>query len=242
MKFGLIGKSLLHSFSAAYFNARFQNEGPAGALYQNCELAQIEAVKPLLKDSSWTGFNVTIPYKEAIIPYLDELSPEARAIGAVNTLQRKRGQWIGHNTDHLGFRRALEEVSTLKQISEALVLGSGGASKAVQYALGQMGISSRLVSRNPGDGAVSYSEAQRELQNIHLIINTTPLGTYPQVEQSPPLKPSGDLRDHFFMDLIYNPKESRWLQKAREAGAQTLNGYSMLIHQAEAAWEIWQEA
>jgi len=241
MQFGLIGKSLVHSFSAAYFQAKFEKLHLSDYRYLNCELPSIDELSSLLADGQWQGFNVTIPYKEACIPFLDGLSPDAQSIGAVNTLVCKGDTWWGYNTDHLGFRRALEEAWPQMKVNKALVLGSGGASKAVNYALEQMEIESQIVSRNPTKEQIDYQEAQFRIQEFPLIINTSPLGTFPEVEVMPPLEPKGDLSGHYFMDLIYNPEETLWLQKARAAGASVLNGKSMLVYQAEAAWKLWQD-
>lgn len=239
MNLGLFGESLGYSFSASYFKAKFEREGLLHHHYSNCELPSIEAVQAYLDSPDWQGFNVTIPYKQSIIPFLDGLSPDAKAIGAVNTLKRSEGKWFGYNTDHLGFRKAIINKWPDLKPNRALVLGSGGASKAIIYALKQMEVAVQLVSRSPNAEAISYLDAQNQLLNFPLVINTSPLGTFPDVEQMPLLIPQGDLQNHYFMDLIYNPERSLWLQKAEESGAQICNGYPMLVQQAEAAWEIW---
>ncbi len=241
MQLGLIGESLGHSFSASYFSNKFQQEGLKGYSYQNIELARIEDVSQFLDFSKWQGFNVTIPYKESILNYLDEIEAEAMAIGAVNTISYRNGKWIGQNTDHLGFQKALEEKWPERSFKKALILGSGGASKAVAFALGKMMIPFEIASRKYDTNYRSYTQAQAELLLFDLVINTTPLGTFPNIQSQPDLEPKGDLRGHFFMDLIYNPTETQWLAKARQAGASTLNGYKMLVHQAEASWKIWRD-
>jgi len=239
MRFGLIGKSLKHSFSASYFQDKFLKLGLTQHQYLNCELAEIKEINDLWSSQEWHGFNVTIPYKESIIPFLAGLSADAKAIGAVNTLLPKGDAWWGFNTDHIGFRKAIEGKWPNRKFTRALVLGTGGASKAVVYALEQMGTEVQLVSRTHNQQAISYSEAQKRLHHFQLIINTSPIGTSPNIEDCPALIPQGELSAYCFMDLIYNPEETKWLQLARQSGAEILNGYSMLIHQAEAAWEIW---
>lgn len=242
MQFGLLGKSLVHSFSASYFKAKFEAQGLMDHHYRNCEIPNIEQVVKLWQDEDWAGFNVTIPYKEQIIPYLAELDSAAHDIGAVNTLVPQQGQWKGYNTDYLGFQKAISERWPKEEFKTALVLGTGGASKAVEYALRQMGCSVQMVSRIPKGEEWSYREAQNKLAQFKLIVNTTPLGTWPDIDQCPALEPRGDLKGQFFMDLIYNPKETKWLSKARAQGAEILNGESMLKWQAEYAWALWQAA
>lgn len=239
MRLGLIGETLGYSFSAPYFAAKFEQLNLAGHSYENVEIPSMDALESLLESSDFDGFNVTIPYKEKVMPLLNSLSKEAESIGAVNTLVRKNGGWHGANTDHIGFRRALEEATAFEDIPKALVLGSGGASKAIGFALGEMGIAYRIVSRKKQAGSLSYHQAQAQLSNYKLVVNTTPIGTFPNLEERPGLLPQGDLTEHFFMDLIYNPEETNWLSLAKSAGAQVLNGKSMLVYQAEAAWEIW---
>lgn len=242
MQFGLLGKSLGYSFSAAYFKAKFQAQGLMDHHYRNCEIPEVKEFLKLLQEEEWAGFNVTIPYKEQIIPYLADLDTAAQAIGAVNTLVPYQGNWKGFNTDYLGFQKAIQKAWPGVAFHSALVLGTGGASKAVAYALGQMGCRVQMVSRKPTAEEWSYQVAQNNLAQFKLIVNSTPLGTWPNIDECPALEPIGDLRDQYFMDLIYNPKETKWLSKARSQGAQILNGESMLRWQAEYAWELWQAA
>ena len=242
MKLGLIGKSLKHSFSARYFQDKFRSLNLDQHQYLNCELAQIEDLPDLWSSQDWQGFNVTIPYKEAIIPFLAGLSADAQAISAVNTLVPNGDSWWGFNTDHIGFRKAIEEKWPDRNFNQALILGTGGASKAVVFALKQMGVKTQLVSRSPNRDMISYAEAQDKIAQYQLLVNTSPSGTSPNIEECPALIPQGDLTHHCFMDLIYNPVETKWLRLARQSGAETLNGYSMLIHQAEAAWDLWKQA
>lgn len=239
MRLGLIGKSLGYSFSAAYFAEKFKQKGLWNYSYQNFEIPSKAGLKGLLESEVADGYNVTIPYKEAVIPYLAGLSTEAEAIGAVNTLVFKEDGWHGENTDHIGFSQALAEQGALETRRKALVLGSGGASKAICFALSNADISYKIVSREPEFDSFTYQEAKGVLSDYTLVINTTPPGTFPHVEDLPLLIPEGNLQGHFFMDLIYNPEESKWLSRAKGLGAQVLNGKSMLVYQAEAAWDIW---
>lgn len=241
--FGLIGYPLGHSFSVSYFTSKFSKEG-IDADYRNFPLEKISAFESLvMTEPELTGLNVTVPYKEKIIPYLDALSKTARIIRAVNTICfcRKEGRLalIGHNTDVKGFSTSLNE--HLKgHHSSALVLGSGGSSKAVTHVLEELGIGFQMVSRHPGDGRISYEELRKGLLKQHpLIINTTPLGMYPNEDACPDI-PYEDLTpDHLLFDLIYNPEKSLFLTRGEERGAAIVNGYDMLVYQAEGSWEIW---
>lgn len=240
MLYGLLGKNLDHSFSRQYFEDKFCREG-IPARYQNFPLASIADFPLLLKEQpSLAGLNVTVPYKEAIIPYLDGLSPEAEAIGAVNTIAFRAEGLIGHNSDWLGFMRHAESLLAI-YMQRALILGSGGAAKAVAYALEQMGMTYWLVSRRPGPDSISYEQAAELLSDHFLLVNATPLGTWPHVSEKPDLEIEALSPKHLVYDLIYNPPESALLQAARERGAQTSNGREMLILQAQEAWRIWNE-
>lgn len=237
--FGLIGHPLGHSFSASYFAEKFASEG-IDARYDNYDLAGIEEVETLRRLS---GFNVTIPYKQAIIPYLDGMSDEARAIGAVNTVRVENGRFYGYNTDVIGFCESLRDWLTKDNASVclALVLGTGGASKAVCYALTQLGIAWQLVSRTPKEGCLTYKDLRKEtaLASIDLVVNCTPLGTFPNVDTSPDL-PYESLNPAIRLyDLVYNPEETLFLRRGREQGCPVKNGLEMLHRQAEAAWKIW---
>ncbi|MBX5439793.1 MAG: shikimate dehydrogenase [Thermoflavifilum sp.] len=239
-RFGIIGFPLEHSFSPAYFQQKFQQEGKKDYLYVKCPLTQIEAFPELLKQhDDWEGFNVTIPYKEKIIPYLDELSDQAKAIGAVNCIRIKDGKTIGYNTDAIGFRRSLEPLLR-REHRQALVLGTGGASRAVAYVLQQLQITYQLVSRHKQSHLYSYDELNADIVSSHLlIVNTTPVGMYPHVDEAPPLPYEAIGENHLLFDLIYNPPLTRFLQYGQQQGARIQNGYEMLILQAEASWEIW---
>ncbi|QDA60667.1 shikimate dehydrogenase family protein [Hymenobacter jejuensis] len=242
-QFGLIGKSLRHSFSQTYFTQKFHNLDITDCRYDLFEIPSISELPDLVRaNPDLVGLNVTIPYKEQVWPYLDEVSPTAARIGAVNTIEfAEDGRLIGHNTDYLGFRESLRSFypHTGEQAG-ALVLGTGGSSKAVEAALRELDIRYLLVSRSPLNLALTYEELSLEIIKAHsLIINTTPLGTYPNVAECPPIPYEFLTPQHYLFDLIYNPRETLFLDKGREAGAQIKNGFEMLGFQAEAAWEIW---
>ena len=241
MHFGLVGKSLGHSFSKAYFQEKFkQLRLPYD--YSNCELASIEAFPKLLAEKEWAGFNVTIPYKEDILSFVDEVSPDVLNIGAANVIKVHNQKLWAYNTDHLGFRLDLQDFLAHEKPQKALVLGSGGASKAVVYALGQMGIETQLVGRNALSDKWDYQKASSHLKDFPLIINCSPLGTFPDINKKPPLLLPDTMKGHFVYDLIYNPAETLFLKDAREKGAQTRNGRQMLVYQAEASWDIWTKS
>ena len=241
---GLLGFPLQHSFSAAYFQQKFLQEGLAGIEYINLEYSDLaEAVVELRERPNLVGFNVTIPYKTQIMPFLDRVDPNAEAIQAVNTVRVDAGKWVGYNTDVIGFEtsltRFLREYNLIPSL-KALVLGTGGASKAVHFVLRKLGIPYVQVSRKAAPGVFTYGEISHDLlQSAHLIINTTPVGTFPTVAEKPELPYSSLTPKHLLFDLVYNPKCSAFLQQGVEAGCATLNGYEMLVGQAEAAWEIW---
>ncbi len=236
MRLGLIGKKLTHSFSPAYFKAKFEKAN-LDASYKPFELQSIEDLEDLLEKEKLNGLNVTIPFKEVIIPFLDELDSTALKIGAVNTVCIDKGKRIGYNTDAPGFIQDLKPM--LNQTDRhALVLGSGGASKAVVYALNSIGIKTRIVSRS-GD-SLKYKDLTKELlQQYQVIVNTTPVGMHPHINESIPLPWEGVLKEHLVYDLIYNPQETLLLRKARERGTRTANGYNMLVNQAELSFEQW---
>jgi shikimate dehydrogenase len=243
--FGLIGYPLSHSFSKRYFTAKFEREGIEGCAYELFPLEEIGALPGLLERyPHLRGLNVTIPYKEQVIPYLDELDAGATAIGAVNTIKRAEGRLFGYNTDVHGFdqslRGFLQETGAKPGQLQALVLGTGGSSKAVAFALRQLGIGFRFVSRSPGPGELSYQDLDAALIRQHgLIINTTPLGMSPQVESCPPLPYSALGPGHLLFDLVYNPALTTFLARGQAQGAAVKNGLEMLEMQAERAWEIW---
>jgi shikimate dehydrogenase len=240
-KFGLIGFPLGHSFSKKYFTQKFAEEGISDAVYDLYELPDLTKLPELLaRNPELCGLNVTIPYKQAIIPFLDELSPTAARIGAVNVIRISEGKLTGYNSDYEGFLQSLRMFYPQHSGSQALVLGSGGASKAVQAALENLSIPYRVVSRNPEAGELSYDHLTPEvMETCDLIINATPLGTFPEVDSCPPIPYQYLTFRHFLYDLVYNPSETLFMKKGKGAGAQVKNGAEMLQLQAEAAWQIW---
>ena len=238
--FGLIGKSLGHSFSAKFFNGKFKAE-QIDADYQLFEIENISAIDSLIKEHNLEGFNVTIPYKESIIPYLDGLTKEAQEIGAVNCVVVKNGQKIGHNTDLTGIEASLHWLD-LDSAPKTLILGTGGASKAVQYALKRRGVEYSVVSRSAERGDVTYDDLTAEIIAEHkLIINTTPVGMFPEVENAPTIDYSALGAEHRLFDLVYNPAKTQFLARGEEQGAKTMGGMLMLQTQAIASWHLWNE-
>lgn len=241
--YGLIGKSLKHSFSKDYFTSKFEKLH-INADYSLCELATIEDVKYTFS-KDWQGLNVTIPYKEQIIPFLNEVDDLAKKIGAVNTIQfsQKNGQtWLkGFNTDVIGFETTLKPLLQTHH-THALVLGTGGASKAVTYVLNQLNIEYVYVSREAGINKLGYEELTSEIMSTHtLIINTTPLGMFPDVESFPEIPYHTIGEKHLLYDLVYNPVKTQFLLQGEARGATIKNGLEMLVNQAEAAYKIWNE-
>lgn len=243
--YGLIGFPLGHSFSAAFFADKFGREG-IDALYRNFELSDIGQFMELLSEvPDIEGLNVTIPYKQQIIPYLTALSPQAKAIGAVNVvkiLKDAEGNVVGlegHNTDCPAFARTLAPLLPLDSVT-ALVLGSGGASKAVCVALESLGVKFTVVSRSPKNGQLSYNDLSEEvISENKVIINTTPLGMFPEVDKCPTIPYDAITVNHICYDLVYNPVETLFLKKASDRGARICNGLDMLHLQALLSWQIW---
>lgn len=237
--YGLIGFPLGHSFSKEYFTKKFEKEH-LDCRFENFPISDISLFPSLLTDQPFLkGLCVTIPYKEKVIPFLHKLSPEVAQTGACNSIRIENGKLTGYNTDITGFKESL-----LKQLQPfhktALILGTGGASKAVRYVLAELGIPFTVVSRRPQRNELSYASLNREIiKNNLLIINTTPVGTSPNVHLCPDIPYSALGNQHYLFDLIYNPEKTLFLQKGEEAGAAIQNGYEMLIAQAEASWEIW---
>lgn len=238
--YGLIGRSLEHSFSKSFFEHYFHLHS-IDATYENLELETIGEVVDVLK-KEFSGLNVTIPYKEQIIPYLDELSKEAREIGAVNVVGFKDGRSIGYNTDAYGFQQSIKPFLTNLH-ERAIIFGTGGASKAIEYALKSIGVEVIFVSRNPeGTNQFAYEDVNNHMINAcKLLVNCTPVGMYPDVEALLEIPYEFLTAQHLVVDLIYNPEKTRFLQKAEENGATLLNGESMLKQQALKAWEIWNK-
>ena len=241
--FGLIGKNINYSFSAKYFSEKFENEKIENSVYKNFDIPDITYFPQIIKkNKELKGLNVTIPYKEEIIPYLDKLSRKAEEIGAVNCIKiTKKGNLKGYNTDVFGFKKSLKPLLKPNH-TKALILGTGGASKAVAYVLEKLGIEYKYVSRNPQKDEFSYPDiSQAIMEEYTLIINTTPLGTFPNIEQCPEIGYEYFSDTHIAFDLIYNPSETKFLRLAKEKGATTKNGYDMLVFQAEKSWEIWNK-
>ena len=241
--FGLIGYPLGHSFSVSYFSDKFKKEG-IDASYRNFPLERAAEFEKLVRDEpDLHGLNVTVPYKQVIIPYLDALSQTARAVKAVNTIcfcrKDERMALTGHNTDVVGFEKSLNK-HLQKHHTSALVLGTGGSSGAVTHVLESLGIKFTLVSRSRGAGKKSYDEVDADLVGqTPLIINCTPLGMHPDTGTCPDLPYEAITRSHLLFDLVYNPEKSLFLSKGEAKGAAIVNGYEMLVYQAEASWEIW---
>lgn len=241
--FGLLGRSLAHSFSQTYFSQKFDRLGLSDCRYELFELAEPGELPQLLASHpNLAGLNVTIPYKEQVWPYLTRVAPSAALVGAVNVIEfAADGSLVGHNTDYLGFRESLRRFYPASAPNRrALVLGTGGAAKAVAVALRELGIPHWLVSRGANSSGLTYAELTPELLAAHsLLINTTPLGTYPNVTECPPLPYAALTPQHYLFDLIYNPRETLFLERGLAAGAHIQNGFEMLELQAEAAWAIW---
>ena len=239
-RFGLIGYPLSHSFSKKYFTEKFQREGLSDHQYDLFPIESIEGLKQVLADHpDLVGINVTIPYKEQVLAFLDERNEIVQEIGACNCIHRIDGKLKGYNTDVLGFIQTWEKKlnSTHKK---ALVLGTGGAAKAVHYACRQKGISYLEVSRTPKPGTITYRDLDAALMKEYTaIINTTPVGMYPEVDQCPELPYESIGADHYLYDLVYNPSETLFLKKGEERGAAIENGADMLVIQAEASFAIW---
>ena len=242
-RFGLLGKNIDYSFSRGYFSDKFTKEKLIHHSYVNFDLPSLKGFDRFLKEEeNLSGLNVTIPYKKEVIPFLDQISKEAESIGAVNTIKfDSQGKTTGHNTDHLGFEKALkEQIKTLPK--KALILGTGGASGAVRYALERLNCEVIFVSRTPKENQLNYPELTQDfLSNIQLLVNTTPLGTFPNTDQAPPLPYDYLNSQHLLFDLIYNPSETLFMKKGKEKGSQVMNGHKMLIFQAEKSWELWNQ-
>ena len=245
-KYGLIGYPLGHSFSISYFNQRFQDEG-IDAVYENFEIPAIEALDEIINTNpELRGLNVTIPYKEKVMPFLDNISPEARAIGAVNVIkvihEGKDVKLKGYNSDVIGFTKSIEPMLDKKWHQKALILGTGGASKAVNYGLKHLGLETVFVSRYERPDTIQYSKITPDVvQEYRVIVNCTPVGMYPKTEVCPPL-PYEAMDSHTILyDLIYNPYETLFMKRGAQYGAQTKNGLEMLLLQAFSSWEFWHE-
>jgi shikimate dehydrogenase len=240
-RYGLIGYPLTHSFSQKYFTEKFVREGIQGCVYENFPIKSIEELPAVLADAGLCGLNVTIPYKEQVLSFLGARSAVVEAIGACNCIRIEGGRLTGHNTDVVGFEQSL-----LPKLGshhrQALVLGTGGASKAVVYVLGKLGIAYRRVTRRPkaGSGDLGYDQVDAAVMAGHtLVVNTTPLGMFPKVEEAPELPYEAVGPEHYLFDLVYNPARTLFLQRGEARGAVVENGHEMLLLQAEESWRIW---
>lgn len=239
-RYGLIGHPLKHSQSRFYFNEKFEYEG-LDCLYQHFDIKSLDELHDIMaKYPDLCGFNVTIPYKESLIPLLDEIDATAKEVGAVNVVTINNGKLKGYNTDVYGFGQLLERATKNRDTSHALILGTGGASKAVQYVLKQKGIPYSTVSRDAANGDYTYDTLTDEVLKANpLIINTTPLGMFPQVDNFPDLHYQGLTKKHTLIDLIYNPRETAFMELGRTWGAKVYNGLQMFEEQAKLTWEIF---
>ena len=242
-RFGLIGKKLGHSFSARYFAEKFEREGLQDCDYSLYELPEIECVKEFMLKPNLVGFNVTIPYKQQVIPYLDDLHPQAAEVGAVNCVKiLPDGRKIGYNTDVDGVRVSLNKLLGGDKVESALILGTGGAAQAVGYVLRERGIELKVVSRDKSRGDLTYDELSQDVLSAHrLIINASPVGMFPACDDAPAIPYAMLSGSHYLFDLVYNPLVTRFMELGAAQGAKTLSGIDMLYAQAESAWRIWNE-
>ena len=238
-KYGLIGKSLQHSFSSQYFREKFQ-KARILASYENIELPFGEMIGDVLRSGRYNGLNVTIPYKEEVLKFVDEQDEVVRQIGAANTLHFNNGIWKAYNTDVFGFRQSIKPFFKSHH-ERSIVIGTGGAAKAVAYVLEQLGSEPIYISRNPdGHDQFGYHEMNKQmLDSCKLIVNCTPVGMYPNELEEVRIPYEWIDPYHLCIDLIYKPKETVFLRKSKEQGAVTVNGETMLLQQAEKSWEIW---
>jgi shikimate dehydrogenase len=244
-KFGLIGFPLGHSFSKKYFQEKFEKEGITNCSFELFEIPEISQLQEIITNNpELEGLCVTIPYKEQVKAFMDELDPACAKIGAVNCIQIQSGKLHGNNTDYIGFKNSLEKWLGSER-PNALVLGTGGASKAVKQALKVLGIKFLSVSRGAKPGVVTYQDLKDNpsfLNEFRLIINTTPVGTFPKDEEIPDIPVDQLTENHRVYDLVYNPSETKLMSVCLAKGGKAKNGYEMLVLQAEAAWEIWNTA
>ena len=241
--FGLIGKNISYSFSKKYFTEKFSQQPFQDCEYQNFDIASIENFREIIKNNTnLKGLNVTIPYKQEVIPYLDKLSIKAAKIGAVNVIRfTKKNKLKGYNSDCYGFKKALKPLLKPNH-KKALILGTGGASKAVAFALEELDIAYTFVSREPAANEIDYDRINSTtFDNYQIIINCTPLGTSPNIKEFPPIPYQFFTENHIAFDLIYNPEETQFLKKAKKHGAVCKNGLEMLIFQADKSWQIWNK-
>lgn len=239
-KYALIGYPLTHSFSQKYFQQKFINENIIDSEFVNYSIENIEEIKDiLLKDESLKGFCITIPHKKNILPYLHAKTDAVKKMNACNCVQIKNGKWIGHNTDIIGFEKSFI-THLLPFHNKALILGTGGAAAAVAYVLGKLNIPFKFVSRKKNEDYFTYSDLdQNVMKEYNIIINASPIGTYPKVNEAPPIPYEYLCAQHYLYDLVYNPSKTKFLKFGEEKGALIQNGYPMLSIQAEENWKIW---
>jgi shikimate dehydrogenase len=242
-QYGLIGHPLTHSFSKKYFTQKFEQENILDSCYELFDIENITIIKEVLtNNSNLKGLNVTIPYKESVIEYLTEIDEKAKAIGSVNTVKisEDNKSLKGFNTDYDGFKKSLKPFLDINH-ERALILGTGGASKTVKFVLNELNIDCLMVSRNPiNNNEISYNDVNEYVIKHHqIIVNTTPIGTFPNVEEYPAIDYDNLTNKHLLYDLVYNPEETEFLRKGKLKGCITINGLQMLKIQAEKAWEIW---
>lgn len=241
-RFGLLGKNISYSFSQGYFTQKFKDIGLTDYSYENFDIQNIAELKNVLAQDNLKGINVTIPYKQDVIPYLDELDMKAEEIGAVNTIQFTKNGLKGFNTDAYGFQKSLEPFLKPHH-KKALILGTGGASKAIRFVLDELGIDNTYVSRSRKQDRYTYDELDKDIiEKNTLIINCTPLGTHPDIEDKPQIPYQYIGANHLLYDLIYNPEKTTFLGLGEAHGAAICNGSKMLEYQAEKSWEIWNRA
>ena len=238
-KFGLIGKNIDYSFSKKYFSEKFKKEN-LDYTYSNFDIVNISEIESILQNNSISGYNVTIPYKEEIIKFLDEIDEVAKDIGAVNTIKKIDNKNIGLNTDVIGFEKSLLPLIENKIPKNALILGSGGASKAIKYVLKKLKINYSTVSRKEGKSEFVYENLNEVILNkFKMIINCSPVGTFPNINNCPNIPYKFLTKDHILYDLVYNPIESLFLKRGRKLGCKTKNGLEMLEIQANESWSVW---
>ena len=238
-KFGLIGKNIEYSFSKKYFSEKFKKEN-LDCTYSNFDIENISQIESILQKNWISGYNVTIPYKQDIIKFLDEIDEVAKAIGAVNTIKKIDNKNIGFNTDSIGFEKSLIPLIENKKLDSALILGAGGAAKAVKYVLKKLKINYSTVSRKEGKSEFIYENLNDVIINrFKMIINCSPVGTFPNINKCPNIPYKHLTKEHVLYDLVYNPIESLFLRRGRELGCKTKNGLEMLEIQANESWRIW---
>ncbi len=242
-QFGLIGKNISYSFSKKFFTDKFRDNYFENCSFDNYDIQSIDEFPEILKNKFIKGLNVTIPYKEEVIPFLNKLSKKAKKIGAVNCIKISKKKKIakGYNTDCYGFKKSLKP-HLKEHHKKALILGTGGASKAIAYVLEELQIAYKFVSRNPDKHQLSYQELTKDiLEEYTVIINCSPVGTFPNIEEKPDLNYSFFTKKHIAYDLVYNPEKTAFLKHAEQNKAVIKNGYDMLVFQAEKAWDIWNK-